>query len=113
MSNAVLSTTKSSADRLVGNFGSFIMSGDLTIPVELNISTIVAVEDGTTITSIRLESLSGIEKKYAFGVFDWDGQTMSIGDICEIPIGYRVKSLNISSGKVKCIMSREFELTDI
>ena len=111
------SSIKQANDRLVGNFGSFILSAGTYNSFDFHIGAIVGGENGATITSITLEergdygNATAKEYHYANGIFDWDGKNLGAGEICEIPADYRVKTLVVTD-IVKVILSESVELIE-
>jgi hypothetical protein len=109
-----LSSEKQSNDRLVGNYGSFMIMGSVTPTIDF--CTLVGGQDGAEITTIRVQDLH-TGKIYEYtdkaGNFTWDGVSLGTGEILEFPVGFRLYSIVLASGSVKGILMKQTNLKEV
>ena len=72
----------------------------VTINASLNVVSLIAGENGATITTIRLQEI-GSDREFEYAdvdeSFTWDGAILGAFDILQLPDSYRLKSIELST----------------
>jgi hypothetical protein len=94
-----------------------IASGsEVTINTKLNVVSLIAGENGATITTIRLQEI-GSDREFEYAdvdeSFTWDGAVLGAFDILQIPDSYRLKSIELSSGNLKGIFLSKIAFKEV